>query len=204
MRDRLRKIWLTDPDDIRKEKVRRLFGLYLVVIGIAEIFTFVLFWLFQVEEASPEMITDEIIPFHWKAYLLTAFLIPVLLTFAIGFISELKGKCDSIEQEKAERIKKIIWPYGYPGRKKIFLWLMAFTGFVFLMLILGFSDLGAHSFVPPELLVFLLVGIGALVFIVGLAVMIIKYKAKADALKAEYSKALARQLGFQGHDAGRM
>lgn len=204
MREKFRKIWLTDPEDIKKEKIRSLFMQYLVIIGIAEILTFLLFWIFQVEEASPEMIANENIPFHWKAYFLAAFLIPVLVTFVLGFGIELKKRCDRIEDDRAARIKKLIWPYGFPGKRKILLWFLAATGFVIFMLILGFSDMGVYGSLSIEAFAYFCACVSLIVFIIGLAMMIMKYKTRSNALKAEYSKAISRHLGFPNHDTGGM
>lgn len=204
MREKFRKIWLTDPEDIKKEKIRSLFRHYLLIIGLSEILNIILFWIFQVEEASPEMIGDENIPFHWKAYFLTAFLIPVLVTFVLGFAGELKKKCDQIEQERAARIRRIIWPYGFPGKKKILLWFFAVTGFVLFMLVLGFSEMSPYRIVSIEIFACFCACAVFLVFVAGLVMLVMKYKTKANALKAEYAKALSRYIVIPKHDTGRM
>jgi len=204
MREKLRKIWVTDPEDINKEKIKSLFRQYLLIIGASEILTFILFWIFQVEEASPEMTVNENIPFHWKAYCLIAFLIPVLVTFILGFASELEKRREQVEYDKAVRIQKIIWPYGFPDKRKIAVWLVAVAGFIILVLMLGFSDIGSYRKATLEILTYLMAFFVLLAFSAGLATLIMKYKTKANILKTEYAKAISRQLGVSGHETSRM
>lgn len=201
MRDKLKNIWLTDPEDIRKVRIRSLFLRYLIVIGIAEMVVLVLFWLFQVEEAGPDVIGVENIPFQWKAYFLISFLIPVIVTFVLGFTIELKKRYGRLEEEKADRIRKIVWPYGFPGKKRVFLWLVIASIFMISMLFVGFSEVATNSgclYVSSGVIVIIsaLMAVGC--FFWGISVMLKKYRSRVNTIKSEYRKAVSRHLGQRG------
>lgn len=198
MRDKLKRIWLTDPEDIKKAKIRNLFQLYLIVIGLAEVVVLVLFWLIQIEEAGPEMTGTENIPFHKKAYFLTSFLIPVIVTFILGFVSELRKKYDQSEETKAARIRTMIRLYGFAGIRKVLLWLLPASGLGLFLFFLGSSISGSENVLmnlAPSFLVYALVFFAGACLLAGITVMLLRYRAKIRAIKTEYRKAVSRHLG---------
>lgn len=197
MRDKLKRIWLTDPEDIKKAKIRNLFQLYLIVIGLSEVVVLVLFWLIQIEEAGPEMTGTENIPFHKKAYFLTSFLIPVIVTFVLGFVSELRKKYDRIEEKEPGRIRLMILKYGLPGGRKTFAWLLSAAGLAIFMIYFVFSKDGSGNAlisVTPSILVYVSVFLAGICLFSGITFMLLRYRAKIRSIKTEYKKAVSRHL----------
>lgn len=206
MREKFKKIWINDPEEIRKERIRNLFNRYLLIIAILEIMVFLLFWIFQIEETGPHVTVTENIPFHWKAYFLSAFLVPVTVTFLLGFLSELKQKRFSTEDVRSLRMRRIIWPYGFPGKKRIMLWLIAASGFMIFLLIIGFCDadtLTESNMMPFELFAVVFACLSGLLFLAGVAWLIMKYKNRVSAIDNEYRKAMSKHFGVIRTDSGR-
>lgn len=205
MREKFKKIWATNSEEIKKEKIRTLFNRYLIAIAVLEIVVFVLFWIFQIEETSPHIVVSENIPFHWKAYFLTAFLIPVAVTFVLGFLSELRQMYSSIEEKKAERIKRLIWPYGFPGKRKTMLWLIAASGFLVFLLIIGFCDadtLSDSKMMPFGIFAVVFACMAGMLFLAGVSWLVMKYKTRISAIDNEYRKAMSRHFRAIGIDSG--
>lgn len=87
------------------KELKVLFKKYIISILIIEIIIFMVCWLYQIGAAGYDRFGPVDTPFPWKVYFLTAFLVPVGITFLFGlFIISFENLF--FEKEKEEKKEK--------------------------------------------------------------------------------------------------
>ncbi len=193
MKDRIKKIWLTDSAEIEKEKIKTLFRYYLGLIITAEVVVFLLFWMSRIGEAGPELPGPVNKPFQWDAYFLSAFLVPVIITFCIGAYREIKNRYSG-------SAGKNLWPENITFTGGFAISLFAGFSFAALVVTAGIADLALMSHNSglgfTELLsVFLACFVGLSAF-GALGLLFAKYRNRVKKIRTEYKRAVSRYTGI--------
>lgn len=185
------------------KELKSLFKKYIISIVIIEIVIFMVCWLYQIGAVGYDRFGPVNTPFPWKIYFLTAFLVPVGITFLFGlFIISFENLFFGGEKQEKKRKKE-----GRHGKlRKIvnflfnvpFLTFLLVTGLCAVLfydfdLITGLVLSAGSGF--TEILKIVLYGVAGGGTILGIIWLIINYKIKKKEMDYSYRLKIADKVG---------
>lgn len=186
------------------KELKSLFRKYLISIVIIEIIIFMVCWLYQIGAAGYDRFGPVDTPFPWKIYFLTAFLVPVGITFLFGlfiiafenlfFGHGKKEKSQIVSESGSGRLKKIVG-FFFQVPFLTFLLVIGVCAVLFydFDLITGLVLNAGEGF--SEILKILTAGICIGTTVIGLVWLFLQYKTKKKEMDLNYRLMIAEKTG---------
>ncbi|PID77842.1 MAG: hypothetical protein CSB21_03270 [Deltaproteobacteria bacterium] len=183
-------------------ELKSLFKKYIILIVVIEIIIFMVCWLYQIGAVGYDRFGPVDIPFPWKIYFLTAFLVPVGITFLFGlFILAFENlffkKNKSRKKEGNNDFKTIqILDFIFNVPFLTFLLVTALCAVLFYdfdLIAALFQGIGEHTAAVFKILAY---GIVIAVIILGSLWIVLQYKIRMRKIEFDYRLKLSGKEGF--------
>jgi hypothetical protein len=184
-------------------ELKSLFKKYLFLIFLIEIIIFMVSWLYQIGAVGYDRFGLVDKPFPWKNYFLTAFLVPVGITFLFGifiiafeslFFDKKTGKDQGLKKENETKLRKFM-NFVFHVPFLVFLLAVGICAVLFydFDLIAQAASKAGEGF--ADILKLMILGIIAGLTILGVIRLIFQYKLRKKEMEYDYRLKIASRTG---------
>ncbi|MGM0417194.1 MAG: hypothetical protein ACQEQS_00585 [Thermodesulfobacteriota bacterium] len=190
-------------------ELKSLFKKYLFLIFIIEIIIFMVSWLYQIGAVGYDRFGVVDKSFPWKNYFLTAFLVPVGITFLFGifiiafeslFFDKKTGSDKGLKKERETKLRKFMnFVFHVPFLTFLLaVGLCAVLFYDFELIAQAVSNAGKGF---ADVLKFMILGIIGGLTILGVLRLIFQYKLRKKEMEHDYRLKIASRTGVAWVDS---